>query len=109
MDESIIINIWGRLILDTYQKVRGIEKSRQGVIDALKKEIATSYSQYKPEEIRIYCAGSFLEAADAEAWQQWVSREFPGYDIHYDPLSLSISCHTGPNAAGIAVTLSPDL
>ena len=94
---------------DTYQKVRGLEKSRQGVIDALKKEIATSYSEYKPEDLRIYCAGSFLEAADANAWQQWVSREFPGYDIHYDPLSLSISCHTGPNAAGAAVTLSPEI
>ena len=92
---------------DTYQKVRGVEKSRQGVIDALKKEVETAYANYKPEELSIYSAGSFLDPADAEKWKMQVAEAFPGYHVHYDPLSLSISCHTGPNAAGAAVALAP--
>ena len=34
-----------------------------------------------------------------------MEKEFPGIEIRYvDPLSLSISCHIGPGALGIAVT-----
>ena len=94
---------------DTYQKVRGVQKARQGVIDAAKKEIETNFAQYKQEELTIYCAGSFLNPSDAEEWRAWVAREFPNHQIHYDPLSLSISCHTGPNAAGVAIALSPEV
>ena len=28
--------------------------------------------------------------------------EFPGYDVHIDPLSLSVACHIGPGALALA-------
>jgi fatty acid-binding protein DegV len=31
-----------------------------------------------------------------------VEGEFPGYEIHMDPLSLSVSCHIGPGALAMA-------
>ena len=33
----------------------------------------------------------------------------PGEEIRYDPLALSIGCHTGPGAFGMAVWRRADL
>ncbi len=94
---------------DTYQKVRGLGKARQGVIDAVKKERETVFAQYKAEDLYIGCAGSFLDEAEAEKWKAQIAAEFPGSTVYYDPLSLSVSCHTGPNAAGAGISLAPNL
>ena len=31
-----------------------------------------------------------------------MKEEFPGYDVELYPLSLSVGCHIGPNAIGVA-------
>lgn len=94
---------------DTYQKVRGLEKARQGVIDALKKERETAFASYKDEELYIGCAGSFLHEEESEKWKERVAEAFPGSKVYYDPLSLSVACHTGPNAAGAGISLIPEI
>lgn len=40
----------------------------------------------------------------ARLLKEELSEQFPGYEIHMDPLSLSIACHIGPGALAIAVT-----
>ena len=40
----------------------------------------------------------------AEEWRSAVAAAFPGYDVTYDPLSLSVSCHIGPGGLGIGVS-----
>jgi fatty acid-binding protein DegV len=38
---------------------------------------------------------------DALQWKREVEARFPGYEIHMDPLSLSVSCHIGFGAVAI--------
>ncbi|MBR1471090.1 MAG: DegV family protein [Lachnospiraceae bacterium] len=94
---------------DTYQKIRGLQKARQGVIDALVKERNTVFAQYSAEQLLIGCAGSFLDRDEAKAWKEQVAAAFPGSMVYYDPLSLSVACHTGPNAAGAGISLAPEV
>ncbi len=92
---------------DTFQKIRGLEKARTAVIDAVKAEREKNFAEYDDSQIIIGCAGSFLDSADATNWQTQVQEAFPGVETYYDPLSLSVCCHTGPNAAGVGIMLHP--
>ena len=93
---------------DTFQKIRGLEKARAAVIEALKAEREKNFSAYDDSQIVIGCAGSFLNPDDAQAWHAQIQETFPGSGTYYDPLSLSVCCHTGPNAAGAGIMLNPD-
>ena len=39
---------------------------------------------------------------DYEDWRKELEEEFLGYEIELYPLSLSVSCHIGPGALGVA-------
>ena len=39
---------------------------------------------------------------EAEEWKKEIEARFPGYDVHMDPLSLSVSCHIGPGSMAVA-------
>ena len=41
-------------------------------------------------------------------FQKEVLAHFPGAESHVDPLSLSVSCHIGPGALAVAVTMRND-
>ena len=47
-------------------------------------------------------AGNPEEAAE---WKKEIEEEFPGMDVHMDPLSLSVSCHIGYGALAITCCL----
>lgn len=50
-------------------------------------------------------AASTFVSAEAEAdWVRQIREAFPGDHVHYEPLSFSIACHTGPNAFGIGIS-----
>ncbi len=40
---------------------------------------------------------------DSDIWLEFVRNRFPQFDVVYSDLSASVSCHVGPEAAGIAV------
>lgn len=83
--------------LDAFAKVRGTKQAEQKLIEAAREEI----QKLNGAEYTIGVAYS----GDAEAGQKWlhkVQEAFPGHDIVCDPLGLSIACHTGPGAYGIA-------
>ncbi|MCR5209196.1 MAG: DegV family protein [Lachnospiraceae bacterium] len=93
---------------DTFEavaKVRGTAKARQSLIDMIKHDRENKFADHDDKDIWIMGAGSFVDQADAESWRLEVTKAFPGYDIMYDPLSLSIACHTGPNAFGAGIML----
>ncbi|MBR5421347.1 MAG: DegV family protein [Lachnospiraceae bacterium] len=92
---------------DTHAKVRGLEKARSSVIEALKAERESRFAEYSDSQLIIGCAGSFLEKEDVAEWQNRVREAFPNIASFYDPLSLSVCCHTGPNAAGVGIALNP--
>ena len=62
--------------------------------------------QTKGFKVRVACAGSFTDPEEGLKWKQQVEEAFPEEKIWYDPLSLSVCAHTGPDAFGIAVSMA---
>ena len=49
--------------------------------------------------------GQYVESQEeAQAWQDMAAQAFPGEEIQYDPLSLSIGSHTGPGAFAMGIS-----
>ena len=94
--------------LDLFAKVRGAKQTEKKMIEAIKSDIATRFSDIPAERLRIATAGTFEKGEDADCWLNTVQSAFPEYPIHYIPLSCSIACHVGTNAAGIGVSVIAD-
>lgn len=91
--------------LDAFAKVRGIKKCEARIIEAIRNDIATRFSDADKSQLIIGTAGTFLNPADAEAWCNAVKEAFEGIEVYYNQLSLSIGGHTGPNAIGVGVSV----
>lgn len=89
--------------LDSFAKMRGMKLCEKKMIEAMQKDIETRFSDIPHTQLVIATAGTFENPVDAEHWRQTVQNAFPDYDIRYSPLSCSIACHTGINAAGAGV------
>lgn len=89
--------------LDSFAKMRGIKLCEKKMIEAVHKDIETRFTDVPPSQLVVATAGTFENPADAESWRQAVQNAFPDYDVRYSPLSCSIACHVGINAAGIGV------
>ena len=47
---------------------------------------------------------------EAAVWEKEIREAFPEYDLHMDPLSLSVACHIGHGALAITATVyGPEL
>lgn len=92
--------------LDSYTKVRGsMKKCEAKMLEAVRKDISTRFSDVPIHKMHIGTAGAGLTAEDQQEWLGLVADEFPDADVYYNPLSASIGCHTGPGAAGIGITV----
>ena len=90
--------------LDAYTKTRGKEAAKKKMIEAMKNDFENRFANFAKEgklHLEAAYSGNPEEAAE---WKELLSKEFPEYDIHMDPLSLSISCHIGKGALAIAVS-----
>ncbi len=86
--------------LDAFAKVRGIKAAKKTMIEAMRKDVTERFAAK-----RVHMAAAYTcSDEEAEEWKKELEEKFPGYDIHMDRLSLSVSCHIGPGA--IAVTCS---
>ena len=88
--------------LDAFAKARTSSQGKSMMINAIRNDITHRFGGFTEEK------GVWLEIAysydreTAVAWREEVAKEFPGYDIHIDPLSLSVACHIGPGALALA-------
>ncbi|MDE5738091.1 MAG: DegV family protein [Oscillospiraceae bacterium] len=89
--------------LDAFAKVRGIQQCQKKMIEALKQDYHTKFSEFPKEKLVIGTAGSFEEEQQEQIWKNQVQEAFPEFDVPYVPLSCSISSHTGWNARGLAI------
>lgn len=90
--------------LDAFAKARGKKQAKKVMIEAVKRDLEVRFADAKkPEEIHLAAAYAGNKE-EAEQWKKELEEVFPGYHIHMDPLSLSVSCHIGPGA--LAVTCS---
>lgn len=85
--------------LDAFKKARGMDKARVMMLDAIKNDIET---RFKDEKYKIAVAYSGSKE-DGESWRAECAEYFGNPDIEMDMLPISICCHVGAGALGIAV------
>lgn len=88
--------------LDAFATVRGRKACKQKLLDAIQGSVEAFHKRAWP--ICVGVSGSFLSQEEENEWLALARETFPGEDIRYDPLALSIGCHTGPDAFGMAVS-----
>ncbi len=93
--------------LDSFKNCRGTKKARTVMIEALKNDLLTKFSEeYEAGEVRILAASS-ADTETTEGWLEQIREAFPGEDILRDDLSLGVSCHIGPDGLGIGCSCRP--
>ncbi len=83
--------------LDALAKVRGMRQATNCMLNALRDDLSGRFSE---KRVKIMAAYSGSDEV-GQHWLNWVQKQFPGQEICGAPLSLSIGCHTGPNAIGL--------
>ena len=88
--------------LDAFAKARTTSQGKTMMINAIKKDINERFGGMT-EDKHIWLQIAYThDRAAAEQFRTEVAAEFPGYDIHIDPLSLSVACHIGPGSLALA-------
>lgn len=88
--------------LDAFAKARTVNQGKSIMINAIKKDIENRFGgMTEDKHIWLQIAHTANEEA-AEFYKKEILEQFPGYDIHVDPLSLSVACHIGPGALAFA-------
>lgn len=89
--------------LDAFSKVRSVKQAKSVMMKAVKNDMEERFGGADKDNILLGVAHTQNEEA-ALQFKEELLDEFPGFNIHVDPLSLSVSCHIGPGA--LAVTCS---
>lgn len=90
--------------LDAFAKARNMKAAKTMMVNAIKKDITDHLGEIPAadaENAPWIAIAHTQNAETAEIWKEELAEEFPGYDIHIDPLSLSIACHIGPGALAL--------
>ena len=88
--------------LDAFAKARTSTQGKSIMINALKNDIETRFGGIT-EDKNIWLQIAYTYNKDAAlAYKEEIAALFPGFDIHMDPLSLSVACHIGPGALAFA-------
>lgn len=91
--------------LDSFAKVRGKKKCYMRMLEALHEDMQTKFAHADQDKILVGMAGTALPQEEIEYWGEKLKKEFPFADFYYNPLSLSIGCHTGPGALGMGIVV----
>ena len=88
--------------LDKFAMVTNIKAAKKKMINALKKDMETRFSDFvKNGEFAIAVAHTTNDE-NTEIFKQELIKEFPNIPFTYvDPLSLSIATHTGPRVLAV--------
>lgn len=87
--------------LDAFAKARTVSQGKKIMMNAIRSDMENRFGGATKDNIWLQIAYSKdLEAAGE--LKEELMKEFPGFDINVDPLSLSVSCHIGPGALAIA-------
>lgn len=88
--------------LDAFAKARTSTQGKSIMINAIKADIENRFGGFNDtKNIWIEIAYS-KDLESALELKKEVEEAFPGYDVHMDPLSLSVACHIGPGALAVA-------
>lgn len=88
--------------LDAFAKARGMKQAKKVMLEAMKHDFENRFADAGGAEGMHLQAASTASPEDTAQWLRELSEVFPGYEIHLDPLSLSVACHIGPGALAVA-------
>lgn len=89
--------------LDAFAKARTTNQGKSIMINAIRNDMNNRFGGADKDNIWLQVAYTYNKEA-ALALKAELAEEFPGFDIHMDPLSLSIACHIGPGSLAVACT-----
>ncbi|MCR5304444.1 MAG: DegV family protein [Lachnospiraceae bacterium] len=95
--------------LDAFRLARTKGHGEAIMKDAVRKDAEERFGGLDPEKVWLAVAYSGTDKKVAEEWRKDVEKSFPGFRVHMDPLSLSVSCHIGPGALAVTVTKKLDI
>lgn len=90
--------------LDAFAKVRTVGQAKNTMITQIRKDIVNRFEGSETGKGVHLAVAYTYNKENADVFFEEVKKEFPDADIYMDNLSLSVSCHIGPNALAIAVT-----
>lgn len=95
--------------LDAYKKVRGVKAAKKNMLEAMKKDVEGRFSDYVTKgQLKLHVAYTTDEET-ARQWKEEVQSMFQDIAIsRIDPLSFSVTCHTGPGVLAIAASHALD-
>ena len=92
--------------LDAFAKIRGMKMARTTMINAIKDDIESKFLEYaKNGKLALMVAYSGGDSEIINSWVDEVKQAFPSYEVFSAPLALSIGCHIGSGALGIATCI----
>lgn len=87
--------------LDAFAKARTANQGKSIMITAIRNDMETRFGGASADNIWLQIA--YTKNTDtAIQFMEELQKEFPGFDIVYNPLSLSVACHIGPGALAVA-------
>ena len=89
--------------LDAFAVSRTVNGGKQIMINAVKKDCINRFGGLDPDNVMINMAYSHNRES-AEEFRSELKEIFPDFDIYCAPLSLSVSCHIGPNSLAMTAT-----
>ena len=93
--------------LDAFAKARTKNQGKSIMMTAIENDIKNRFGGLTEDGqepgVKLHIAYT-KDVEAAESLKEELAEKFPGYEIHMDPLSLSIACHIGPGSLAIAVT-----
>ncbi len=87
--------------LDAFAKARTASQGKSIMINAIRNDMENRFGGADPDNIWLEAAYSG-DQEPAEQWIRELEKEFPGFEITINPLSLSIACHIGPGSLAVA-------
>lgn len=88
--------------LDAYSKVRGKKQAKRVMLKAMKEDMDTRFAEYVKKGQMCLQMAYTGNREEAEEFKKEVQEMFPDFEIHMDPLSLSVACHIGHGALAVA-------
>ena len=88
--------------LDAFAKARTTAHGKTIMVNAIKSDIENRFGGMTEDKHIWLDIAYTADREAAEGFRREIEEVFPGYDIHIDPLSLSVSCHIGPGALALA-------
>ena len=91
--------------LDAYAKCRTMKMSKSVMLKAIEDDIRDRFHlENDLDKVWISGAYSGLMRDEVTEWTEEIAQIYPGKKIVMQPLSLSISCHTGPGCLAVTCT-----